>query len=148
MLCTHSTTNHPPVHARCCSYLPPCSRCNRGYVGCGPLQTSTESRVHFTWTVKICKNNLPVGRFLLEKRHKFYTLGRSRFCFCEFKDSGQITMISKFEVRYFSGDSLTTKAYGVIFAEVAFCWVRKNIGFVGELPEIYHTMHFASFCIV
>ena len=143
MLCTHSTTNHPPVHAHCCSYLPPCSRCNRGYVGCGPLQTSRESRVHYTWTFKICKNNLPSGRFLLVKRHKFYTLGRSRIFFGESKDSGQITMISKLELRDFSGDSITTKAFGVTFSEVALCWLRKNMRFVGELPQIYHTMHFA-----
>ena len=90
MLCTHSTTNHPPVHAHCCSYLPPCSRCNRDYVGCGPLQTSRESRVHYTWTFKICKNNLPSGRFLLVTRHKFYTLGRSRSFLANPKTLGKL----------------------------------------------------------
>ena len=52
-------------------------------------------------------------------------------------------MISKLELRDVSGDSITTKAFGVTFAEVALCWLRKNMRFVGELPQIYHTMHFA-----
>ena len=150
MLCTHSTTNHPPVHAHCCSYLPPCSRCNRGYVGCGPLQTSRESRVHYTWTFKICKNNLPFGRFLLVKRHKFYRLGRSRLFLRIQRLWENHNDFQTWIKRFFGGFHHYKNIRGDLCWGPVLVGLEKICDFSGKSLKFnisWYTMHFASFCI-